>query len=338
MNPRQLRLAALVISLSLGLLVVVGCRERGADGSPTIALNWKPEPEFGGLYEAQRIDAFGKHGVSLSITGGPGAPVIQMVAAGQATFGIVSADEVVIARDRGSDIVAVFATYQTSPQGLMTHAARGIGSLEQLMKAGGTLAVEPGLPYVKFLEKKYGFGGLRVVPYTYSVAPFLQDPTMTQQVFVTSEPISARRQGADPTVFLVADSGYDPYTAVVIVRGGLLRDSPPLVEAVVAGLRDGWRAYLDDAAPANALMAKLNPEMDPDSFRLAAEVQKPLIETGAVPVGSMTRARWSTLADQLLDLQLVDKPVAPESCFADVAGDPVATGATADMSSDLSSD
>jgi len=308
--PRLLAVAVLLFAVVVG-----GCRKHD-DAKPTIALNWKPEPEFGGLYEAQRTGAFANHGVRMAMTGGPGAPVVQMVTAGQATFGIASADEVVIARERGSDVVAVFATYQTSPQGLMTHAARGITSLEQLMRAGGTLAVEPGVPYVKFLEKKYGFGGLQVVPYTYSIAPFLQNPNMTQQVFVTSEPISARRQGADPAVFLVADSGYNPYTAVVIARGALVRDDPKLVEGTVAALRDGWRAYLDDPAPANALMAELNPEMDIESFALAAEEQKPLIETGRAPLGSMTRERWSTLVEQLREIGLIEKPVDPSNCFA----------------------
>ena len=316
MNMPHQRLRALVLALSVCVVVVGGCSKQRDDGTTTIALNWKPEPEFGGLYEAERTKTFQKHGVDIAITGGPGAPVVQMVTAGQVTFGIASADEVVIARERGSDIVAVFATYQTSPQGLMTHAARGITSLEQLMTAGGTLAVEPGVPYVKFLEKKYGFGRLQVVPYTYSVAPFLQNPKLTQQVFVTSEPISARRQGADPAVFLVADSGYNPYTAVVIARGALVREKPQLIEGVVAGLREGWRAYLDDPTPANELMAELNPEMDAESFRLAAQAQKPLIETGTEPLGSMTRERWSTLVDQLRGLGLIEKPVDPESCFA----------------------
>ena len=56
-----------------------------------------------------------------------------MVTAKQVSFGIASADEVVLARDRGSDVVAMFATYQTCPQGLMTHAARGLDSLEALL-------------------------------------------------------------------------------------------------------------------------------------------------------------------------------------------------------------
>jgi NitT/TauT family transport system substrate-binding protein len=314
--PRfALRWGALGVTLLVCAAALAGCHDGDSGSRISIALNWKPEPEFGGLYEAVRSDAFAKHGLDVEITGGPGAPVIQMVAAGRTAFGIVSADEVVIARDRGSDVVAVFATYQTSPQGLMTHAARGIDSLERLLRAGGTLAVEPGLPYVKYLEKKYGFAGLQVVPYTYSVAPFLQDPMLAQQVFVTSEPIAARRQGADPRVFLVADSGYNPYTAVVIARGTQVRDDPARIAALVAALREGWRAYLDDPTAANAAMAKLNPEMDAESFRLAADAQKALIETSNAPLGSMTRQRWALLGEQLLELGLIDKPVDASACF-----------------------
>ena len=62
-------------------------------------------------------------------------------------------------------------------------------------------------------------------------------------------------------------------------------------------------------------MAELNPEMDAESFRLAAQAQKPLIETGTEPLGSMTRERWSTLVDQLRELGLIEKPIDPTSCF-----------------------
>jgi NitT/TauT family transport system substrate-binding protein len=302
----------------VALAALAACRGSRDDAPISIALNWKPEPEFGGLYEAQRTGAFARRDVRLAITGGPGAPVIQMVTAGQATFGIVSADEVVIARERGADVRALFATYQTSPQGLMAHASRKLTSLAELIRSAGTLAVEPGVPYVKFLERAYGFDALEVVPYTYSIAPFLQSTKMSQQVFVTSEPIAARRQGANPTVFLVADSGYNPYTAVVIARGALVRDQPRLVENVVAALREGWRAYLDEPTEANEVMAALNPEMDAESFRLAAEAQQPLIDTDARPLGGMTRERWSTLIAQLKDLGLIEKPVDPGDCYLDI--------------------
>jgi NitT/TauT family transport system substrate-binding protein len=287
------------------------------DGKLQIALNWKPEPEFGGIFEAERLGAFAKREVAVERTGGPGAPVVQMVASGQSRFGIASADEVVLARDRGSDIVAIFATYQTSPVGLMTHAARGVDSLAALLASPGTLAVEPGLPYVKFLEKRYGFDALKVVPYGYSISPFLADPSFTQQVFVTSEPISARRAGAEPRVFLVAESGYDPYTAVVITQGEALRRDRAQTARFVEALREGWLGYLADPAPANALMARLNPEMDGEAFALAAAAQKELIAVEGGHVGRMTKERWGKLAAQLQELGLIKSAQPAESYFAD---------------------
>jgi NitT/TauT family transport system substrate-binding protein len=299
------------------------------DGAPAVrklrlALNWKPEPEFGGLYEAERAGFFAKRNLAVEITGGPGAPVVQMVQAGKVELGIAAADEVVIARDRGSDVVAVFATYQTSPQGIMAHASRGAASLGALLESGGTLAVEPGLPYVKWFEKHFDLSKTKIVPYGYSVAPFLNDPLLATQVFVTAEPIAARRQGADPKVFLIAESGFDPYAAVVIAKGAWLRENRAVVADFVAALRAGWRAYLDDPAPANALMGGLNQEMDAETFRLGAAAQAPLIEnefTKQHGIGAMSLERWTQLAAQLGTLGLLDGTPKPAECFAEI--DPV---------------
>lgn len=319
-----------LVALALGVALACGgdyekepSAAPGAAPAPVklrLALNWKPEPEFGGLYEAQRQGLFEARGIALEITGGPGAPVVQMVQAGQVEFGIAAADEVVIARDRGSDVVAVFATYQRSPQGIMAHAARGAATLAELFASGGgTLAVEPGLPYVKWFQKHYDLSQWKIVPYSYSVAPFLLDPQMAQQVFVTAEPIAARRQGADPKAYLISESGFDPYAAVVITSGRHLAEHGERVAHFVAALRAGWRAYLDDPAPANAIMGELNKEMDAETFREGAAVQKPLIEdafTKQHGLGAMSLDRWATLAKQLRELGLTDHAVEPSLCFA----------------------
>lgn len=314
----------------LSCLLALACsRGDESDGRLAIALNWKPEPEFGGLFEAQRSGAFRRQGLEVEITGGPGAPVVQMVTAGQVAFGIAAADEVMVARDRGADVVAVYATYQTNPQGIMVHAGLGVDSLEQLFAGeGGTLAVEPGLAYVQWLQKRYDLSRFRIVPYGFSIAPFLADPRMAQQVFITSEPIAARRQGAEPKVFLIADSGFDPYAAVVIATGRRVQERRGEVDRFVTALREGWRGYLDDPAPANAEMQIGNPEMDAETFALGAVAQEPLIEndfTRAHGLGTMSLARWTALGDQLRELGLLDATPAPADCFLDIrreAGEP----------------
>src|SRR2546423_1477967 len=274
-----------------------------------ITLNWVPEPEFGGIYAAKQNGAFAKHGLDVDIIpGGAGTPTWQLVANGKTDFGVASADEVFIARSQGADVVAMFATYQTCPQGIMVHASRGFKSIGDVFK-GGTIAMEPGLPYVNFLKNKFGFGNVKVVAYDGGPGNFLANKDFAQQCFITSEPIAAKQQGSDPQVFLIADSGYNPYTAVIITTGKLAKENPALVRNMYLALQDGWRAYLDDPKPANAVMGKLNPDMDQETFSAAADAQKPLIETDWTKqhgLGSMDRARWEELGKQLVDLKVIE--------------------------------
>lgn len=308
---RRAALLALVVS-------AVGCSKphrAAADGAAlaplTLALDWVPEPEFGGFYAARDGGAFARHGLDVTIQGGgAGVPVVQMVASGRVQLGLAGADEVLTARARGADVVPVFATFQTSPQGIMAHASRGAKSLADVLSAG-TLAIEPGLPYAAFLKKKYGFGKVSIVPYDGGVARFMVDKDYAQQCYVTSEPLAAKKKGGDPQVFLVADEGFNPYVGVVIVSRATLDAHRAEVRAFVEASREGWKSYLADPGPTNAVLQKLNPAMDTETLAGAAAAEKELIEPeGGPEIGAMTKERWETLGKQLVELGILDK--APE--------------------------
>jgi len=102
----------------------------------------------------------------------------------------------------------------------------------------------------------------------------------------------------------------------VITHGETLRTDAARVARFVAALREGWLSYLADPGPANALMGPLNPEMDAEAFRLAAEAQRPLIDVPGGAVGSMRAERWSELAGQLKSLGLVKEAQPAERYFA----------------------
>jgi NitT/TauT family transport system substrate-binding protein len=178
--------------------------------------------------------------------------------------------------------------------------------------------MEVGLPYGKFLQQKFGFDKVKRVSYDGGIGNFLADKMFSQQCFVFSEPLAAKKAGADPQTFLVADAGYNPYTGVIIVSRKTLRDDAKTVSAVVAGLTEGWGNYLTDPKPANEMMGKLNKTMVAETFAAAAEAQKPLIEsddTKANRLGWMTLQRWQELCKQLVDLKVVEKSPAAEECF-----------------------
>lgn len=285
----------------------------GKSSKLRLALNWKPDPEFGGFYAAN----YATHGLDVEILpGGSGTPTVQMIGAGSADFGIIEADELLLARARGNDVVALFAAFQNSPLGIMAHGSRNLKSIGDLLN-GGTLAIESGLPYARLLKKKYGFDRAKIVPSPGGdLTAFLNDESFAQQCFVTAEPLQAKRKGVDVKVFPVSEIGYNPYTTVMAMSGDALRKNPDTAKSMVAAVREGWRAYLDNAAPTNEKMHALNPSMDLASYTEIAEAQKPLIESN--PLGKMTKERWATLAAQLQELGDIPQAPPADQCFQDL--------------------
>ncbi|MCU1330196.1 MAG: transport system substrate-binding protein [Bryobacterales bacterium] len=285
----------------------------GKSSKTRLALNWKPDPEFGGFYAAD----FAKHGLDVELLpGGSGTPTVQMIGAGSAEFGIIQADELLLARSRGNDVVALFAAFQSCPTGIMAHASRKLESIGDVLR-NGTLAMESGLPFARLLEKKFGFDHVKIVPSPGGdLTAFLHDENFAQQCFITAEPLQARRKGVDVKVFPVSDIGYNPYTTVVATSRALLQKNPEMVKNMVAAVREGWAAYLQDPTATNQKMHALNPSMELPSYTEIAQAQKPLI--GASPLGKMTAERWDALAAQLKELGDIPKTLPASDCFVDL--------------------
>jgi NitT/TauT family transport system substrate-binding protein len=283
----------------------------------SLTLDWVPEPEFGGFYAARESGAFAKQGLDVAIKPRGQGETWKLVAQKTTDFATTAADQVLIAREQGADVVAIFAVYQTSPQGIMVHKARGFTRLDDVFTSPGTLEAEDAT-WLKYLLKKFPGSPVKLTSNSPGIATFLAKPDLSKQCFITSEPLQAAAMNSDPQAFLIADAGYNPYTTVVIARGEMVRNEPETIKQMVLALRQGWRSYLDDPAPTNAVMGELNREMDAKTFAESARVQQPLVETAGTKktaLGEMTTARWQTLAQQLVDLGVIKQAPAPEECF-----------------------
>jgi len=318
-HPMRYQLVPLLIAVTLA--TVIGCKKAeppAVNGKIDITLDWKPEPEFGGFYQATLDDSFKNRGLDVTLkTAGAGAPTWQLVAGGQTMFATTAADQVLIARAHGADVVAIYAVYQTFPQGILVHKKRGFKTIDDVFKNPGTLAAEDDT-WLHFLVQKFEPVKVKVTGYGSGIAAFLTETDYSQQCFVTSEPLLAAKKGADVQTFLIADAGYNPYTTVLITTQRTIDSQPKLVHDVVEACRTGWQHYLDDPSKANATMSKLNSEMEPDVFKAAAEAQKPLIdtaETKTAGLGSMTTDRWDQLAHQLVKLGVITQAPNPNSAF-----------------------
>ena len=311
------------------ILAAAGCDQSTSgttsgdpDAKPKLVLqlNWKAEPQFGGFYAAQVGGLYKNGSLDVSIIeGGSGTPTIQVLGAGKVEYAVVSADEVVIAQERGAkNVVALFATFQTNPQAIMAHTERGFRSLADVLKSDGILLWQAGLPYAQYLTKKFAPISVRTAPYLGGIGNFQNDPLLSQQCFATSEPLTAARAGLTVTTFLVAESGYNPYTTVLVTSRQHLQQNPDEVRRMVEAVRAGWNAYLTDPSPTTAAMAQLNKAMDAQTLLASARAQVELIRTPDIKkLGEMSLLRWQVLVDQLTQLKVVRGQVNPQDLFVD---------------------
>lgn len=284
-----------------------------------IALNWKAEPQFGGFYQAE-IDT--RAALKMK-EGGSGTPTVQMLAYGKVDYAVVSAEEILISNEKNpkSQIVAVFAVFQTNPQVWITKKDRGMKSIGDILTSPGIVAAQQGLTYVEFLKKKYPRNKVSWVPYTGGIGGLQHEKNYTQQGFLTSEPLTAEKAGIQVSSFLIADEGFNPYTTVLAVRKADLEKKKEEIQRIVNTVKVGWQNYLKNPSKANEYMGKINRAMDAETFKKSAEAQKPLIETknlGAENLGSMTEARWKTLIDTLVELKTLKKSLSAKDQFVNL--------------------
>ena len=268
-----------------------------------LALNWLPEAEHGGFYAADVHGLFAERQLRVKIIpGGPNVPVIQNVASGKVMFGVTNADQLLMKRAEDADAVAVFAPIQQSPRCIMVHKKSGITKFDDLKDM--TLAINVNQTFFGYLKKKVHLSNVRLVPYSASIAPFLEDERLGQQAYSFSEPFLAEEKGGDPLNLMVSDLGFNPYTSVLITRAEVIEKQPELVRSMVAACRLGWRKYLDEPEKTNEHIHSLNKEMGLEILAFGTRTLQPLCEAGLTApdrLGEMTAERWTTLAEQLVE-------------------------------------
>jgi len=282
-----------------------------------LQLNWVPEPEFGGIYAAIQDGLYRDAGLEVEvIKGSAQVPSAQLVAQGACETAIVSGDEILTLRRKGGSLVGIFAIFQRNPTGFLVHEANPIRTLEELWRSDSTVALDPGLPFVKILDAKYGGERLRRVPSTGALATFLATPSFVQQCFISAEPVEVRLRGVDARV-LGLEPVYNPYTAVIAAHGPWLAANRDAATRFVRATSEGWARYQRDPERYNPGIVAQNPAMSLEAMNIAAEIQRGLID--ASPIGSMTAARWDELAQQLQSIGVIPD-ASVEGAFEDLFG------------------
>ncbi len=307
-----------VLAFILALTACTGDQPEVAPAAPQVAapipvrlaLNWYPEPEFGGFYEGLLGGHYADAGFAVEIIpGGSGAPTLELLSSGRVEVAISAADDLLVKRSKGIAAIGAWPAFQLNPQGLMVHAASGIRGYDGI-PAGSRIAIEQGAPFQQYLWKRFDWQGkVEPVPYGGSVGPFLADAKLIQQAYITSEPCVARGKGAEISFLGGSTAGWNPYGTLVAFS-----DPPPeWAGRFVAATQKAWEAYLADPSRANAEIGRRNDQLDANLLACITEAQAPFL-TGDAGLGKMDAARWQETADALVSIGLL-----PEGSRADGA-------------------
>ena len=297
------------------------CASAGAQEPFTYMTNWYAQAEHGGFYQAVATGIYNKYGLDVTVKmGGPQVNILQLMAAGQSDCIMGSSDlQMMIARSGGLPVVTLASVFQKDPQVLIAH--EDVKTLDDLK--GKTILIAPAAHrgYWLWLKGKYGLQDSQTRPYTFNIQPFVADKNTVQQGYLTSEPFAVQRVGVKANTFLLADHGWPSYATTISCMEDTVKGRSKAVAAFVKGSMEGWKSYLADPAPGNALIKKDNPNMSDEQLAYSvAKLREMGIVTGGdaakAGIGSMNDARIKQSYAFLVDNKLVDPAkVTPAQAF-----------------------
>ena len=122
---------------------------------------------------------------------------------------------------------------------------------------------------------------------------------------------SRRKAHFKPTLFLLADQGFNSYSTLIETRRDLVEQKPDLVQRFVDASAIGWYHYIyGDTSAGNALIKQQNPEMTDAllAYSIAKMKEYGIVDSGdsvKLGIGAMTDARMKSFFDKMVRVGVV---------------------------------
>jgi NitT/TauT family transport system substrate-binding protein len=243
---------------------------RAADDA-TLILNWY----LGGLhtpfYLGKERGYYQDEDLNLTIQEGRGSAVAaQVVASGDADFGMSDAGSLMLAGSKGLPIKAVMSLLNTSGFGVISLAETGIESAKDL--EGKTLAVSPGDALTQLFPAVIAANGLDASKIN---LVFMDPPAKPVAVMegradallggIDDQYFLIEAQGHEPAALRFADLGVNTVGITVHTHESTIAERPDLVKRFVRASVRSWQAALEDPEAAVDAALKVKPSLDRES-------------------------------------------------------------------------
>jgi NitT/TauT family transport system substrate-binding protein len=278
-----------------------------------LPLGYIPDIQFAPLYMAVQKGHFREAGIQVTFDYSMETDIAALVGADQIQFGVVSGEQVLLARAQGLPIVYVAAWYQQYPVSLVAKSDQNINTLSDLR---GKMIGLPGLYGANYigLRALLHAGGLSEsdvkldsIKYT-QVEALATGRDQVVSVYTNNEPLQLRTQGYDLTELRVADY-IQLASNGLITNEKTISENPDLVRRMVKAFLQGLADSIADPQAAYETSKAYVENL----AQLDAAVQKQKLATSielwkADRLGYSQPKAWESMQTVLLDMGLLTKP------------------------------
>ena len=305
--------AAAIVAVLVGV-VIAGGGDGGSGGGDSservdLMLDFFPNADHAGIYAAQGGGAFRSRGLDVKIRApsDPAAP-LKLVAAGKVDFAISYEPEVLRARDKGADVVAVAALVRVPLTSIISLPRAGIDEPSDLRgKTVGTAGIDYQGAYLKAIAPT---ARERNVGFDFGPALIAGKVDATLGAFWNYEGVQLRQKGRDPRIIRIEDAGVPTYDALVVIADDeTVRERPDVVRRFLGALADGTRELARDPEQGIRPLLDANPDLEPKLQRAVVDATLPyFLPRPGRPYGFMEPREWVRFARFMYDNDLVSTP------------------------------
>jgi putative hydroxymethylpyrimidine transport system substrate-binding protein len=217
--------AALALALALS-----ACGEKQEPGHATgraepftVVLDYFPNADHAGIYAAQAAGDYKRAGLDVKIQAppDPSAP-LKLLQAGRADLAISYEPELLLARDKGAQLVSVAALVQRPLTSVMAVAGSGVSTVADLAgKRVGTAGIPYQSAYLKTILARAGVdpGSVKETNVGFNLVPSMLSGGVdaTLGAFWNYEGTDLQRRGKRPTILRMEGLGVPNYDELVLV-------------------------------------------------------------------------------------------------------------------------
>lgn len=285
-----------------------------------VRLLWLNQAQFAGIYAAQEEAFYRDAGLNVEITpGGPGVNPILLVASGSEHFGVASATDIILAREKGVPVRALSTIVAENPTCFFSRADSGIRSVRDFV--GKRVGVKTGFELEYYLDAMLKEAGvekssLETVPIQFDLTPFFRGEVDVWCGYRINEPNVVRARGIALNEILPSDYGVRVAGDVLFTSEEFYEENQDLAWAFVDATWKGWQFAEERRDRAVEYVLRYNSKGDRQHERSMLDSMLPLVfsNRGAIPP-SEDASRWTEMISFLRKHGVVKSSVPAESCF-----------------------